>query len=244
MTKIEKYLEKNLQSRYFVVSLSLPNSYDFIAKYIYNYAIRRIPAICSFGIIAVWRQKGVRPLFVHINQLFLAKCQTAKQQVSIRRTVRSLHTLHPSTRCRNHNSLRLLYNLQNGCIMKNSAKNFVKSKTLRTFVSANVAISNKIRYILNRIIAGFLRHYRACCGIARLPKHKEPRFFCLYTLINFCFSQWQTWTKAYGRYKVLATHRLHPSTRCRNHNSLRFSTAKSCSLLHPKICADVPCRPS
>lgn len=80
---------------------------------------------------------------------------------------------------------------------------FAKFKTLCTFVSANVAISNKIRYILNRITAGFLRHYRTCCDIARLPKHKEPRFFCVHTLTNFCFSQWQTWTKVVFQRKAL-----------------------------------------
>ena len=87
---------------------------------------------------------------------------------------------------------------------------FAKFKTLCTFVSANVAISNKIRYILNRITAGFLRHYRTCCDIARLPKHKEPRFFCVHTLTNFCFSQWQTWTKVvFQRKALILLHSLH-----------------------------------
>lgn len=63
---------------------ALPNSYGLIAKYISNYAIRRIPAIHSFGSVAVWRQKGIRPLFTYLTKLFLAKCQTAKQKVSKR----------------------------------------------------------------------------------------------------------------------------------------------------------------
>lgn len=79
------------------VSLSLANRYEFIAD-IFIDAIKRIPAIHFFGNVAVCQNKGVRSLFIHTNQLFLAKWQTAEQKVSTRRTVTSIRYLSTFSR--------------------------------------------------------------------------------------------------------------------------------------------------
>lgn len=135
---------------------------------------------------------GNASFYTYINQIFDDKCELVSKICS-RRKVRRVQTY----------SLRNRLNLSLISQIERLQNLFAKFKTLCTFVSANVAISNKIRYILNRITAGFLRHYRTCCDIARLPKHKEPRFFCVHTLTNFCFSQWQTWTKVVFQRKAL-----------------------------------------
>lgn len=80
------------------VSLPLANRYEFIAKDIFIDAIKRIPAIHFFGNVAVCQNKGVRSLFIHTNQLFLAKWQTAEQKVSTRRTVTSIRYLSTFSR--------------------------------------------------------------------------------------------------------------------------------------------------
>lgn len=91
-------ISKNIWNREILaVSLPLPNRYEFIAD-IFIDAIKRIPAIHFFGNVAVWQNKGVRSLFIHTNQLFLAKCQTAEQKVSTRRTVTSIRYLSTFSR--------------------------------------------------------------------------------------------------------------------------------------------------
>lgn len=91
-------ISKNIWNREILaVSLPLPNRYEFIAD-IFIDAIRRIPAIHFFGNVAVWQNKGVRSLFIYTNQLFLAKCQTAEQKVSTRRTVTSIRYLSTFSR--------------------------------------------------------------------------------------------------------------------------------------------------
>ena len=142
---------------------------------------------------------GNASFYTYINQIFDDKCELVSKICS-RRKVRRVQTY----------SLRNRLNLSLISQTERLQNLFAKFKTLCTFVSANVAISNIIRYILNRITAGFLRHYRTCCDIARLPKHKEPRFFCVHTLTNFCFSQWQTWTKVvFQRKALILLHSLH-----------------------------------
>ena len=146
---------------------------------------------CRRGLLA--QERGTSSFYTYTLTKFLTyKCQQASRICS-RRKVRRVQTY----------SLRNRLNLSLTSQIERLQNLFAKFKTLCTFVSANVAISNKIRYILNRITAGFLRHYRTCCDIARLPKHKEPRFFCVHTLTNFCFSQWQTWTKVVFQRKAL-----------------------------------------
>lgn len=189
--------EKSLQNQIDFVRLYCDRAISHIAD-IYKLRFKACPCYtsASCGCSSVAR-KGGAPFFSYILiNLFLAKCDRAKQVV--RRIIVPLLHPYPKYRTSLTSQTERLQNL------------FAKFKTLCTFVSANVAISNKIRYILNRITAGFLRHYRTCCDIARLPKHKEPRFFCVHTLTNFCFSQWQTWTKVvFQRKALILLHSLH-----------------------------------
>ena len=155
---------------------------------------RSLVALLPRVVVTVCQNKEAAPSFyTHTLTKFLTYKWQTVSKICSRRKVRRVQTY----------SLRNRLNLSLTSQTGRSQSAYAKFKTLCTFVSANVAISNKIRYILNRITAGFLRHYRTCCDIARLPKHKEPRFFCVHTLTNFCFSQWQTWTKVVFQRKAL-----------------------------------------
>ncbi len=197
MSGIAKNITKNLAGSETLPNIVMPNSDTRITDTYFDNAITAYPcgSICFAGSHCLATKGGTPSLYIYLTQLFTAKCQTVKKLVG-RGTI--VPVLHLCVR----RSLKLLIAIfparifsRSRSSLKKPALSFAEFETLCTFVSANVAISNSIRYILNRIIAGFPRHYRTCCDIARLPKHKEPRFFCIHTLTNFCFSEWQTWTK-------------------------------------------------
>ena len=200
MFGIAKNITKNLAGSETLPNIALPTSRIVctIRKYILHARIWAYSCCTSIsyrrGLLA--QERGASSFYTHTLTKFLTnKCQQASKICS-RRKMRRVQTYSLRNRLLVPIAIfpaRIFSRSRSS--LKKPALSFVEFETLCTFVSANVAISNSIRYILNRIIAGFPRHYRTCCDIARLPKHKEPRFFCIHTLTNFCFSEWQTWTK-------------------------------------------------
>lgn len=87
---------------------------------------------------------GNASFYTYINQIFDDKCELVSKICS-RRKVRRVQTY----------SLRNRLNLSLISQIERLQNLFAKFKTLCTFVSANVAISNKIRYILNRITRAY-----------------------------------------------------------------------------------------
>lgn len=187
------------------VSLSLANRYEFIAD-IFIDAIKRIPAIHFFGNVAVCQNKGVRSLFIHTNQLFLAKWQTAEQKVSTRRTVTSIRYLSTFSRA----TLQSNLHTQQRCVVKKLTNLFAEFETLHTFVSATSAIQSTI-HISTAIKRGVLGVISSLwyCTVAKL---KGLRAFLHTYLNNFCYL-WQPLTKAELRRKtVTCLHSLSPLT--------------------------------
>lgn len=179
-------IEKCLRNQKFCVHLYCQNAISHIAD---TYKLRHkaypcyTSASCGSSVLA---NKGGAPFFVYIlTNLFLAKCQNAKQVV--RGIIVPL--LHPYPKYRTSSISQT----------ERSQNLFAKFKTLRTFVSANVIYKVHVVY-LYRSIAGFLRSYfvRHVCQNTR-----GLRSFCTHTLTNFCTSQWQTWTRVVFQRKAL-----------------------------------------
>lgn len=146
-------------------------------KYTYYATTKRCSRLTSTlrscGSLA--KNRGQR-LFLSINKLIFDRQCERTSKVSAQSTVKLLHYL--------------VDNIPVANIF------FVDSKNFLIFVSANVAKRNIILYIQTRITAEFLLQYHTCCDIARLPKHKgTPLSFYIPILLNFCLTQWQTWTK-------------------------------------------------
>lgn len=235
----KKNITKNLAVSEEVANIALPKSRCHTENtYFCRNTANFLSGVISFddGTLASFRE-GFASFVTYITKLS-DQCQSPLKVELRRKASRLPYSLR--------NRLHLLISYQSHSLSKKLANLFAEFKTLCIFVSANVAISNNIRYIPNRITAGFLRLYRTCCDIARLPKHKEPRFFYTHTLTNFCFSQWQTWTKVSAR-RTVRPLRLVPTVR--NHsNSLPKSNLSSYwrvtlpNLSHPRAFTAVPYR--
>lgn len=103
---------------------------------------RSLVALLPRVVVTVCQNKEAAPSFyTHTLTKFLTYKWQTVSKICSRRKVRRVQTY----------SLRNRLNLSLISQIERLQNLFAKFKTLCTFVSANVAISNKIRYILNRI---------------------------------------------------------------------------------------------
>ena len=131
-------------------------------------------------------------LFLHtLTNFCLTKCQTWTK-VPVRRIVTLLHPYLSGKRFTVATSRKRNF-------PKKSTNLFAKSRTLCTFVSANIlkSISDTVIYFIAKTRSAVSVSVQCVC-----QNIKGLRFLCVHTLTNFCSEQWQTRTRVSTRRTV------------------------------------------
>lgn len=207
---LTKNMGRNFAESKTLLNIALPSRCNYTASKEIRLPYGRILVSYLLCVVtAVWRLKGVRPLFIHTLTKFLSNtCQTATKICSRGTIVPELHHYPVSRRRSYSRSSKIL------------RRKFAKSETMCIFVMPNVL--NKVhKTYSSRYLAEFLRLFQSL--VQCVWRRKGAPLLLSYTLINFCFSLCQTQTKVLTLRRIVRAAHSYPHALPRRSCSRSFT---------------------